>query len=51
MLATNISFSNTKEPNTICFSSAGPSEGKTITAANVAIFYAQNGKKNVTIRC
>ena len=47
MLATNISFSNTKEPNTICFSSAGPSEGKTITAANVAIFYAQNVKKTL----
>jgi capsular exopolysaccharide synthesis family protein len=47
MLATNISFSNTKEPNTICFSSAGPSEGKTITASNVAIFYAQNGKKTL----
>ncbi|HOK17129.1 MAG TPA: polysaccharide biosynthesis tyrosine autokinase, partial [Defluviitoga tunisiensis] len=49
MLATNISFSNTKEPNTICFSSAGPSEGKTITAANVAIFYAQNGKKTLLL--
>jgi len=47
MLATNISFSTTKEPNTICFSSAGPSEGKTITASNVAIFYAQNGKKTL----
>ena len=49
MLATNISFSNTKEPNTISFSSAGPSEGKTITAANVAIFYAQNGKKTLLL--
>ena len=47
MLATNISFSNTKEPNTICFTSAGPSEGKTITAVNVAIFYAQNVKKTL----
>ncbi len=49
MLATNIVFSSAKEPNTICFSSAGPSEGKTITAANVSIFYAQNGKKTLLL--
>jgi capsular exopolysaccharide synthesis family protein len=47
MLATNINFSDTKEPNVISFSSSGPAEGKTITATNVAISYAQSGKKTL----
>lgn len=49
MLATNINFSNAKEPNVITFSSGGPAEGKTITAANVAISYAQSAKKTLLI--
>ncbi|PNR96991.1 polysaccharide biosynthesis tyrosine autokinase [Petrotoga sp. 9PWA.NaAc.5.4] len=47
LLTTNIDFSSSKEPNVICFSSPGPSEGKTTTAANVAISYAQIGKKTL----
>jgi len=47
MLTTNINFSDTKEPNVISFSSSGPAEGKTTTATNVAISYAQSGKKTL----
>ncbi|SHH28518.1 GumC family protein [Thermosipho atlanticus] len=43
LVSTNINYSVTPEPKVIAISSSGPGEGKTITAANLAISYAQNG--------
>ncbi|MBO8161205.1 MAG: polysaccharide biosynthesis tyrosine autokinase [Thermosipho sp. (in: Bacteria)] len=49
LLATNINYSATPEPEIISITSAGPGEGKTITAANLAISYAQNGRKTLLL--
>lgn len=46
-IRTNIEFSSRKgrKVQTIAVTSAGPSEGKSTTAANLAIVFAQKGKK------
>ncbi len=45
-LRTNISFSSVdKEIKTLMITSTGPSEGKSTTSANLAIVFAQQGKK------
>ena len=47
---TSIMFSNTQEGcNTIVFTSAAPSEGKTVTCINMAISLAENGKRVLVI--
>ena len=49
-LRTNLLYSSPKkEPKTILVSSAGPGEGKTTTVANLAITYANLGKKTLLI--
>jgi capsular exopolysaccharide synthesis family protein len=49
LVATNINYSITPEPKVIEITSPGPSEGKTLTAANLAISYAQNGIKTLLL--
>lgn len=49
LTATNINYSTTPEPKVISITSAGPEEGKTISAANLAISYAQNGLKTLLL--
>lgn len=49
LVATNINYSITPEPKVIEITSSGPSEGKTLTAANLAISYAQNGIKTLLL--
>lgn len=45
-IRTNLQFSSVdKELQSIVVTSSGPSEGKSMTAANLAIVYAQQGKK------
>lgn len=45
-IRTNIQFSSIdKEVKTLMVSSAGPGEGKSTTAANLAVVFAQQGKK------
>lgn len=49
-LRTNTQYSNAgSQPRTICVTSSIPAEGKTISAANLAITYAQEGKKTLLI--
>ena len=48
-LRTSISYSGTKNIKTIMVSSPGPGEGKTTTVANMAITYANLGKKTILI--
>jgi tyrosine-protein kinase len=49
-LRTNIEFSNVDEqPKTIMVASANPSEGKTTVAVNLAMVFAQSGKKVVLV--
>ena len=49
-IRTNILYSNLeKNIKTIMVSSPGPSEGKTTTAINIAITYAQLGRKTVIV--
>ncbi|MFV9646189.1 MAG: GumC family protein, partial [Desulfobacterales bacterium] len=51
-IRTNILFSTAESvPQVILVSSAGPREGKTITAANVAITMAQAGSKIIILDC
>ncbi len=51
-IRTNILFSTAESvPQVILISSSGPREGKTITAANVAITMAQAGSKIVILDC
>lgn len=45
----NINYSTTPSPEVIAITSAGPGEGKTITSANLAISYAQNGLKTLLL--
>jgi capsular exopolysaccharide synthesis family protein len=49
LVATNINYSITPEPKVIEITSPGPSEGKTLTAATLAISYAQNGIKTLLL--
>ncbi|MGB7569644.1 MAG: polysaccharide biosynthesis tyrosine autokinase [Chitinivibrionales bacterium] len=49
-LRTNISFVSPDAPlHTLVVTSAGPSEGKSLTTANLAMAYAQMGKKTLLI--
>jgi tyrosine-protein kinase Etk/Wzc len=49
-LRTSLLYSSSKkEPKTILISSAGPGEGKTTTVANLAITYANLGKKTLLV--
>lgn len=50
MLRTNISFSSIDRPiNTILVTSASPGEGKSITAANLAVTMAQAGYRTILL--
>lgn len=52
MLRTNISFSSVdKAIKTILITSASPSEGKSITAGNLAVTMAQAGYRTVIVDC
>src|SRR5699024_7626867 len=49
-IRTNIQFSVVDDNlNTIMLTSAGPGEGKSMTTANLAVVYAQQGKKVLLI--
>ena len=48
-LRTNFLYSSDKEIKSILVSSAGPGEGKTTTVANLAITYANLGKKTLLV--
>jgi|SRR5690625_549960 len=49
-IRTNIEFSSIDEPiQLIVVTSSGPSEGKSLTVANLAVVYAQQGKKVLLI--
>ena len=48
-LRTNILLTNTKDIKTILVSSAGPGEGKTTTVANLAITFANLGRKTLLV--
>ncbi len=49
---TNILFSSIgSEPQVILVTSAEPSEGKTVTAANLAVIMAQSGRRTVLVDC
>ena len=48
-LRTSMLFSTSKEIKSILVSSAGPGEGKTTTVANLAITYANLGKKTILV--
>jgi len=51
-LRTNLSFCKTDgELKTLLFTSAGPAEGKSLTAANTAVALAQTGKKTIIVDC
>lgn len=51
-LRTNIQFSRPDiDIKTVLMTSAGPGEGKTITAANLAITMAQSGKRTLLLDC
>lgn len=52
MLRTNISFSSVDKPiKTILITSASPSEGKSITAANLSVTMAQAGYRTIVVDC
>ncbi|MAI85865.1 MAG: hypothetical protein CMF99_01570 [Candidatus Marinimicrobia bacterium] len=48
-LRTNILLTNTKDIKSILVSSAGPGEGKTTTVANLAITFANLGRKTLLV--
>ena len=49
-LRTNVRFAATKRPiHSLLITSAGPSEGKSFTAANLAIVYAQLGQRVILV--
>lgn len=49
LLSTNIEFVAADKPKIITVSSAGPGEGKSLTAANMALSYATNGLKTLLL--
>ena len=51
-LRTNLQFTQVDKPlRSILITSSGPNEGKTLTSANLAISYAELGKKTLIIDC
>ena len=50
-LRTNVSFSSIEHGPVILVTSAGPTEGKSITVANLGITLAQSGTKTLIIDC
>lgn len=51
-LRTNIQFSSIdKRAQVVCITSAGPGEGKSTVAANLAVVMAESGKKTLLIDC
>ncbi len=51
-IRTSILFSSVEsEPQVMLITSAGPQEGKTITASNLAVTMAQSGSKVVLVEC
>jgi capsular exopolysaccharide synthesis family protein len=51
-LRTNLQFANAGEAlNTLMYTSAGPGEGKSTTAANTAVVMAQSGKQVIIVDC
>jgi succinoglycan biosynthesis transport protein ExoP len=49
-IRTNIEFASLDEPfQTIVVTSAAPGEGKTVTAANLAVAFAQSGRRTVLV--
>ncbi len=51
-LRTNLSFSSLDKPlRTLVITSAAPDEGKSTTAANLAVTMAQGGKKTILVDC
>lgn len=51
-IRTSILFSSARsEPRVILISSAGPQEGKTVTASNLAVTMAQSGSKVIVLDC
>ncbi|HZQ10884.1 MAG TPA: polysaccharide biosynthesis tyrosine autokinase [Anaerolineae bacterium] len=52
MLRTNISFASVDKPiKTILVTSASPSEGKSVTASNLAVSMAQAGYRTILLDC
>jgi capsular exopolysaccharide synthesis family protein len=51
-LRTNLSFSSLDDPiRTLVITSAAPNEGKSTTAANLAVTMAQGGKRTILVDC
>lgn len=50
-IRTNIQFSSDLGIRTIAVTSSGPGEGKSTTVANLAVVFAQQGKKTLLIDC
>ena len=51
-LRTNLSFSSLDDPiRTLVITSAAPDEGKSATAANLAVTMAQGGKRTILVDC
>ncbi|MBB6446094.1 CpsD/CapB family tyrosine-protein kinase [Bacillus benzoevorans] len=50
-IRTNIQFSSDLGIRTIVVTSSGPGEGKSTTVANLAVVFAQQGKKTLLIDC
>ena len=49
-LRTNLMFSSINEPlQTLVATSAGPDEGKSTTIANIAVIFAQGGKRTILV--
>jgi tyrosine-protein kinase len=49
-IRTNIEFASIDEPfRTIVVTSAAPGEGKTVTAANLAVAFAQSGRRTILV--
>lgn len=49
LVSTNIEYSDTVPPKAVGITSAGPGEGKTFLAANIALSYAQNGLRTLVL--
>ncbi|KKM10742.1 capsular biosynthesis protein [Clostridiales bacterium PH28_bin88] len=51
-LRTNIQYASVDHPvNSLLITSAGPGEGKSLTAANLAVVMAQSGKETLLVDC